>query len=242
MPFKFTPKRWKNKNIPQSAFQRNMGRRRPSGMVTSNNNMRPARWIKPVELKYKDITAGTAAMAVAGSTTAVSLIAPFAQSNTAITRIGAKAFIKNLMVKGTVDIDTQAVPTALRIRILIWIDHQSNGLVPTLAELLSIGGSQDPLVAFRLLQNSRRFSVLYDKKINLQNPAGAGNTSTNTFGQVKREFSLYKTFKTPLTVRFKDIDTSGLDAAILDNNVWIAVFGDGTIGNYQWESRMRFTD
>lgn len=217
------------------------GRYRPRGSVISSGNMRKVAWTAPVELKFKDTPHTAESLDIATSTTCFSVITPLAAASTNQTRVGSKAYIKSLYIKGFIDIDAGANSNAMRVRCICFIDRQSNGLVPTLAEVLDLGATDD-MNAFRKLENTRRFTMLYDKIIDVSHPSGAGNTATNTFTQAFREIKIFKSFRTPVTVRFDDGDATGADGNILDNNMFIAVFSNTNTGNYGWEARIRFTD
>lgn len=214
---------------------------RPRGTVISSGNMRKITWQKPVELKFKDVPHTPEPLDIATSTVCFSVISPFATGNTNQTRIGSKAFISSLYIKGFVDQDAGANSNAQRVRCILFIDHQSNGNVATLAEVLDLG-AQDKMNSYRKLENTRRFTVLYDKIMDMQHPSGAGNTASNTFTQTFREIKIFKKFNKPIAVRFQDGDTAGLDADILDNNILMAVFCNTNTGNYGWEARIRYTD
>ncbi len=216
--------------------------RRPAGTVYSRMQGRKANACCDKELKYKDVSHASAATGTMSTAVFNTVIATLARGDTAQTRIGSKVFLRSLFIKGVLELDAGTNDEPIRFRIMVIVDHQSNGAVPTVAEVFDLGATDD-ISSFRMLQNTKRFSVLYDKTNLINHVAGAGNGTTDNYNEVDRLWSFYKKFKNPLKIQFKSPDAAGgADADILDNNVFVAIAVNTARGTDRWESRIRFTD
>lgn len=156
------------------------------------------------------------------------------QGNTAETRIGQKIFLHDTHIRCTMD-NSNASTACGFVRVIIFIDKQSNGTLPELGEILDGG---DFINAFRNLDNTKRFVFLKDKVYSVGN---TGGTSSNALGGcVKWRFN--KQWKVPLRVNYTGANTDGESDGVQDNNVWMLVIGSDALVTYNVSTRTRFTD
>lgn len=99
-------------------------------------------------------------------------------------RIGRKCKVTSIHLKGSIVFNdvTDANTTSDIVRVILYLDKQCNGATAAVADILDLGQTTD-VYAFRNLQNSSRFRVLYDKSYSMQSPSGAFNGTTVTYGE-----------------------------------------------------------
>lgn len=160
-------------------------------------------------------------------------------------RDGRVYYINSVHVKGLINVDaseSDAGPTGNNlVRIILYWDTQTNAAEATATDIMDAGASTDYL-AFRNLQNSKRFIVLKDKTFNIS-PEHMNEGSANLFANSTRviQFKMNKKFKKPIKVR-----TSGTTANVsscTDNNLGLAAIqtGSGLSAELRYETRIRFS-
>lgn len=171
-----------------------------------------------------------------------SVIVGISQNASSEGRIGIDLWLKSLQIKGFVkrllnDENSQAHVA----RVMVVIDRQSNGTAPTLAQILDLGAGNDVL-AFRKLENTARFTFLMDKVVTMNPQASYWNDTVGRNSPISKPFGMFKSYANGLHVKYQT-GTPGLEADIMDNNIWVVAFGeDGVELSIEWESRMRYTD
>ncbi len=113
-----------------------------------------------------------------------------------ITAVGIRGYIRWL-IEG--DGNTATVNTATdinKVRVLIVIDKQCNGVVADVSDLLDNLVITDPLYAFNNLANKGRFITLYDKIHNFNRQIV--KLATGDFTHVVKEFKFYKKCRIPV--------------------------------------------
>lgn len=90
----------------------------------------------------------------------------FAQGAGVSQRIGQKAIIKKISMKGSWkrDLEGNADNGTMRCRFIVFLDQQCNGQAVTPTDLLA----SNSLIAYRALSETARIKVLWDKTIQLQ--------------------------------------------------------------------------
>ncbi len=183
------------------------------------------------ELKFFDKTLGTTVVTTAGILEAT--VNDIIQGPCDDERVGRKVTLRSLEVKGQMVLvsTTARADTTNRVRLVWYIDHQTNGVVAAVLELLATAG----LESFRNLPNQGRFSILYDCTFDL-NCRCAG---TADFGAFTQGFE----FKVPLNLPIEFSGTTGLLATIRSNNIGFLMISKRSIGStVEWHSRVRYTD
>lgn len=194
------------------------------------------------EKKFVDTTV-TGDCSTTGSVTALNLV----DEGTGVSqRVGRKICMKSVQLRGQIRpedaLTTGAnctIPTHVRVMI-IW-DKQVNGVIATIAEILSAATSQ----SFMNLNNRERFVVLMDKAM-LVGPQIMDTTATQSVaavGVAGRIINKYKKFPQSTFTIFDgtgagiaDINTGGLYAVCIGDRA----AGAAAIGNLV--ARIRYTD
>ena len=132
----------------------------------------------------------------------------------------------------------------LKGRVVVLLDKQVNEAVLTPTDVF-VGGLIEDFLAFRNLQHTSRFTILWDKKFILRRD---GQTATNTSGDVLRfhapapvtsTFNFNKTFAKPIKVI--TVNEFGTIASISDNAIVVIGTANTTNMQLQYHSRVRFT-
>ena len=139
------------------------------------------------EKKFVDL-ALTPAPAVTGT---VSLLSLIAQDVTESARVGRKAIITDILIKGHVQIAAGASSSAgnNRVRFDIVQDTQTNGATFTVADYVNTAGTAD-INSYRDLSHAHRFKTLATKTMTVNAAAGGGDGTTNWTSQTWRPFQM----------------------------------------------------
>lgn len=159
-------------------------------------------------------------------------------------RQGRKCFIHGLYIKGTVDLEAAEGATAPYVdefaRICLVLDTQTNGAELTATDVME-SPATDALFAFRKLENTARFKVLWDRIIRL--PANCMAHDQNQFARqgCRRNFKIMKTFKPPLTIQYSATATPPTVAQITDTSLHIIGIASTSTAELSYIARFRFT-
>ncbi len=138
-------------------------------------------------------------------------------------RVGRKIRITSININGTWKnvAQTDETLTDQRVRIIVYVDSQTNGIAVTTVGILESAG----IDTFRNLSNSKRFRLLCDKKIALTYPSVA-QTAANTFTtlEVTKRWSLYK--KLNLVVDYDNSVTTGALTSQRTNNIGVLILSE----------------
>lgn len=183
------------------------------------------------ELKTIDSTA-TTDIPTAGLVNTISGVAAGTDYNN---RIGRKIMMKSLLLRFALSpIATASAPIGDVVRIIVFYDTQTNGVLPTIAQLLQNSQFDDPLN----LDNRDRFRVIMDKYIGM--PASAYTAGALTAGSpTPKTMTKYRKFRlegifSGTTAAVGSIATGGIFIAYLSRT--------NTVTNITWDARIRFVD
>ncbi len=157
---------------------------------------------------------------------------------------GRVYWLKNIVVRFRMKYDFEVAQTSPfpdeEYRIIVVLDKQTNSAAALGTEVMDAGGSDD-LSAYRNLQNSHRFRVLYDSGIRivpLANLTQADSAGKFAHGEVCQRLEMAHEFKTPVKVR---TDATPADiASITDFSISVYSVCTNIKCLLAWESRCRF--
>lgn len=161
-------------------------------------------------------------------------------------RDGRVYYIHSVHVKGlvrTAATESAAGPTGpMQTRVVLYWDTQTNGAEATATDIMASGLTED-ILAFRNLQNSKRFIVLADETYTL-NPQIQNEGAANLFAADPSlvSFKFNKVFSKPIKVRCSG--TTANVSSVTDNNIGIAAIRDDNAPvntNIEYSARIRFT-
>jgi hypothetical protein len=214
-----------------------MGKARPMAMTAFHSR-------NCVEKKYHDVVLASQASATAG--TLFGLVGgddggatqpdtgDIKQGSAATERIGEKIYVYDLDIN--LQFNAGDNLTGNWMRIIIFVDKQSNGTIPATTELLE---SAVPY-SLRNLENTKRFHVLQDKYFNVTNTGAGGSTAVYVGGA--KQMRIHHSFgANGLKVQYST-GADGDAQDIKDNNVWMLILGSGTGVTTSFHSRIRYSD
>lgn len=158
-------------------------------------------------------------------------------------RDGRKYQINSIHIRGRyarANIEAQPGPIGnARVRCVVYLDKQTNAAEAAGTDIMDAGGNDD-LFAFRNLQNSTRFDILYDKEYTLR-PQNVNEGAANSFTGVgyNQSFKFNKTFAKPIVVNC--VGTTANVTSVSDNNIGIAFISDDTNVTVSYQCRVRFS-
>ena len=159
-------------------------------------------------------------------------------------RDGRKYEITSIHIKGFIrrpatESNTGPVSDSLCRIALVW-DQQTNGAELTATDVMDASGTNDEQ-AFRNLQFTRRFRVLYDKRFRVNaNQGGMNEGAINLFanGGIVIPFKINKTFKTPIQVTMSG--TTADIANVTDNSIHLIGCASDALCTLSYQCRTRF--
>jgi len=199
------------------------------------------------ELKFVDhelaLTTVTSAWQTLNPTT-INCLSAVATGNTESTRVGRIYYIHSIHLQGTVllaAIESQAQPgNDILVRVAVVLDKQTNETEMTATDCFDAGQSTDVL-AFRNLQNSKRFSVLYDKRIMMKpHEMNEGSADLFAHGDTNAYWKFNRKFKTPIKVICSG--TTAVVGSISNNAFHVCAVALQSGPTFQYQVRTRFTD
>ncbi len=198
------------------------------------------------ELTNTNITASWTALNPTGTGATDTLSVP-AQGNGESERNGRVYTIDSIMIRGKLtvaEIEGNIAPIPqTRARVIVYWDKQTNNAEAAVTDIMDAGATDD-IVAFRNLQNSHRFRILYDKSFLFRqtNMVNEGGSNLFSGGQQIIPFQMYHKFKGGLKVQ-----TDGTTANVTsctDNNIGLGAIAALTAGAVapliSYTCRMRF--
>lgn len=151
-------------------------------------------------------------------------------------RIGRSIKILKLKINGAMLLPpTEAVATAIsanNIRLVVFMDKETNATQATGAQLMSIVGAvENAPFTFQNIDSFGRFQVLKDKTYSLQNPNLAGDAATHDQNGLSTPFKFNFSFKKPIVVRF-NATNGGSVADIVDFSLHVFAVRNGSTPVY----------
>ncbi len=186
-----------------------------------------------IEKKFHDLDIDDASIAANWTVQAGINLIP--QGVTEITRVGRKATIKDINWRFTITWAGGNVITATTVRVLMVLDKQCNGALPSATDILET----DDFQSFNNLANKSRFRTLMDRTYDI-NPAGAaGDGTANDGGENKTSDSFFK--KCSIPIEFDS--TAGAITEIRSNNIVVLLASEvANLAVFSSKIRLRFTD
>ncbi len=199
-----------------------------------------------IETKFFDVEDNNDAFTATWATMepATTNLTAIAQGDGESNRDGRKYAIKSIHIRGFIEVPAQESQTApiadqyCRIA-LVW-DTQTNGAALTATDVMDGGQAEDTL-AFRNLQFTKRFKVLFDKSITVlvartNMNEGAVNLFASPLTRVPFKFN--KVFNPPIQVLMSG--TTADIANVTDNSIHMIGVSESTVATLSYQCRTRF--
>lgn len=229
------------KKTPSAKFAKSKGLFRPGYDRTSGRYGR----FQPSgsELKFHDVTIAETDISENGCVCTALLT--ILQNTKATGRIGKTITLKEIHMHGTAKrarsfSATGATQQPKVLRLLLVQDKQANGAAAVTADVLEVLVDNKDYQAFRNLDNSKRFNILYDKRIHLNVPF-AGNSSEYATNGVFQPCVLHKKINIP--IEYDAGTTTGAIGTIRSNNlILLLISSDDLFVDFHAKIRIRYED
>lgn len=140
-------------------------------------------------------------------------------------RIGRKIAVYKIAIRGTLKLvpqkDQPDILTSDAIRLILYIDQQTNGIQAQGEEVMAspfATSVESAFCSFQNLSNLGRFRILRDKIYRASTmTAGTDGTNTQTIGSASVPFKMTYRFKKPIIIRF-NATSGGTIGDIVDNS------------------------
>ena len=151
-------------------------------------------------------------------------------------RLGNAVMFRSLALSYELKMAQSTLDNTNIVRVMLFIDHQSNGTTPVPALFLE---TVDDVLSPYKQGNLQRYTYLYDQLFYLNAPGLAWNGTTEVSSQMSVKFAFQKN----LQLKVHYTGNLGTAADISRNNVWFYVFKHNALTvNCQGVLRVRFTD
>ncbi len=220
----FTPAPWERRVRPRlAAANLALARRATAG----------------TELKFLDTAKGATTTSATGAIFDESLNI-IVQDTGESERVGRKVVIEAIHMEGIVKIPTTATAadTSDYVRIIVYLDKQTNGLAATVTGILETA----TVLSFNNLANKSRFLTLMDHRVSISCTAGSGRGTTDTlsYGEGQEHFSWHKRCKIP--IEYDNSATTGAITTQRSNNIGVLVISGEARASVAYNVRIRFSD
>jgi len=154
-------------------------------------------------------------------------------------RIGRKITFRYLEIRGDFTLleNTTANATTDVVRMVIFVDKQTNGFSANLDAMLSTVTNGEAVNAPYLLENQGRFSVICDKMVHINALAG-GIGATASSGRSIKSFR----FQTMMNVPMEYAASTGAITEIASNSLHLCFVSKRNLTSVKFTARARFSD
>lgn len=190
---------------------------------------------KGPELKYVDETHFDGVVTTTG---VIHSVVTIPQAATGVGHLGRQSNVVSLSLRGTLWLNASSAATAptVSVRMIVFVDRQTNGVLATPAQLLSTVWVQ----SFLNLDNSERFHVLYDRVVALGHDCGAYNGTTHVWGENSWPINLdFKDLCIPITF---DAATGDVGDQTENSVVVLFISNIASLASVQYRTRVRYFD
>ncbi len=191
------------------------------------------------EIKFHDLDVDDAVIATGGTIAEDSLIT-IPEGLGESERIGRKLTVVSLHMNWDILLPFTAsqTQTSDAVRIIVYLDKQTNGAQPAILDLLEVADWQ----SFRNISNSGRFQFLMDRMVSVNASAGSGRGTTDTlaFGEQEKHFRWNKKVNIPII--YDDSVSTGAITSVCCNNIGILTISKGGFAAFGSRIRVRYSD
>lgn len=156
-------------------------------------------------------------------------------------RIGRIYWIKSVFIKGEVNINASEGTSApfpdTGFRICLVNDHNTNAIEVVASEVMDTAHTTD-IHAFRNLDRSTRFNILWDHYFNFVRFYVAEGTNLFTHGIQRRKFEKFIVFKNP--IKIECTGTGGTIATLTGNSLQLIGIAQDASLLLSYQCRIRF--
>jgi len=183
----------------------------------------------------------------AGGSIKTYLLNGISQGDTGNTRDGDQ--VKVMKTYGKLRVANTDIDATHWFRVMLLIDRQADGTIPTIQEVLDVGNSEPAMIAHNNMDNKFRFRVLHDK---LYKCAPSGSTTTGDSSYIIKYFYDFikknksklkrKPLREGLKVRYSGTGNTASDIA--SGSLWLFVIADGASAEFAVDhvGRTRYVD
>lgn len=221
----------------------------PRSIMGGNTRNLPANLsARNSEVKAVDLPLANYALNQTGSVTTLNLVST---GSSFFNRIGRRIELKSIRISGSVQLLATANASADYGRIMIIYDRQTNGAIPTLADILQdttqAGVNNTDAFSNLNLNNRDRFTILRDLRLYLPGMSAAAGFSTyqTQSDPVEPTFNIDLFVKLRgLVTQYKADSSPSVIGDIATGGLFLLTFGSKVTGQYvaQLTTRLRFND
>ena len=186
------------------------------------------------ELKFHDLDIDDATIASNG-TIAQASCNIIAQGVTEVQRIGRKCTIRSINWRFNIRLPegTAVTTTADSVRIIVYLDKQTNGAAATVTAILE----SDDFQSFNNLANKSRFRTLMDRQYDINTELSGDGTTVDS-----PRFNMNDTFFKKVNIPIEFDSTTGAITEQRSNNIGVLLLSKNGLCTFASKMRLRFSD
>lgn len=175
------------------------------------------------------------------------------QNTTQSGRIGRNIMLRKVMFKGNLhmvetlsdDMAEVARKAHDEVRVIFYLDKQTNGTAATPAQILENVTAGQAVHSFRNLANSKRFSILYDRKFRLNTGSIVENSGTPAGGErfisARTIFPFQFFLNVNIPIEYDAVATTGALSTQKTNNIGLLAISTALKSSIEGTFRIRYT-
>ena len=179
--------------------------------------------------------------------TATTNLTAMGQGDEESERDGRKIVIDSIHLRGFVRLAgtelNSDIPESVLCRVVLVLDQQTNGATIAPLTVMDVGQTDD-LLAFRRLDNTQRYNILWDQMFEMTSPS-ISHFAVDSFSnaEVRKHFTKTVVFNPPMEVNMSGTTTD--IANVKDNNIHVIGISSGQTNatvTLDYQCRVRFRD
>ena len=189
------------------------------------------------EDKFFDTAVTVSSVATAGEIGEDSLLT-ISQGVGESQRVGRAVTLTHIhgRIRVELPISTVSSSTHDTLRVILYLDEQTNGATATVGNLLEVADYQ----SFENLANSARFKILHDKVTTINALTGGGNGTTEDYGAVSKNYEFNLRCSIPIV--WDNTTNTGVISTMRVNNIGLLLISEAALVNFESNWRVRFED
>lgn len=208
--------------------------------VTNKNSKNLSKVNKIINCETRFDSLSVTGTALASTSGTFHLLNDMKKGDSIGTREGNCIGLKSICISGQIETLSTGTNLANTVRVMLVYDKQTNGAIFSLADLLYLGGTAvQNVISCRNPNTMKRFTVLYDKKINVHSlPSTNATAGAGIIEQQRRNFKITRSWRQVKKTMYNDNDAGDITDIISGSLYLVLIPMVASVSNYRLHSLM----